>query len=194
MKDLRRAIKQKLIPQGHFSNDHRVLMVSDEIHDSYQESTAVFDCYFQKVYEDRQREKPRTKRISQLVETGEQYIEKIHGYGTQVKDKRITRKIAKMKAVVTMCFHELDASPKQMQCLGVFLNCYMETTEKLLDAYIGLDKDQVSAKKTAQARKEICQILNTVVIGFESILDKFFEDQDAEMADDIQAMELNMMQ
>lgn len=183
VKDLRRAIKQKLIPHGHFSNDNRVLMVSNEIYDSYHASTAVHDCYFQKVYEDRLREKSRTKRISQLMETGEQYIEKIHGYGIKVKDKRITRMIAKMKTVIALCFHELDATPKEVQSFSIFLNCYMATTERLLDAYIGMDtnNNQVSNKPNTQLRKEIIHVLNTVIIGFDSILKKLCKYQETEL-------------
>lgn len=192
VKDLRRAIKQKLIPQGHLSNDNRVLMVSDQIYDSYQENSAVYDCYFQNVLEDRQREKSRTKRIAQLMEAGEQYIEKFDEYSTRIKDKRIVRKLANMGAVVTICFHELDATPRQVQSLGIFLNCYMSTTEKLLDAYIGLDKHQVPKKEIKQSRKEIYRALSTVIIGFESILEQFFEEQETEIASDIQAMALSM--
>lgn len=194
IKDLHRAIKQKLIPQGHFSNENRVFMVSNQAFNQYMENPAVYDRYFQKKIEERRRVKARTRKISQMIETGEQYIEKIHGYSTLVKDKRVSRKISKMKAVVSMIFHELDANPGQAPSLGVFLNYYLPTTEKLLDAYVTMDEKQVSGKKTSQMRKEIDEALNTILEAFENILEKMYEDQEMDIISDIEAMELSMKQ
>ena len=84
LNDLRRAIKRKLIPQGPFSQEKRVLMDSNKVYDAYMEKPAVFDRYFQQMLEDRHRKRSRTRRIAQLMEQGEQYIQKIHGYGTHV--------------------------------------------------------------------------------------------------------------
>ena len=51
-----------------------------------------------------------------------------------------------------MIFHEIDVNPSQAQSLGVFLNYYLPTTEKLLDAYVSLDEKQASGKNANQTR------------------------------------------
>ena len=194
IKDLRRATKRKLIPQGHFSAENRVFMVSNEVHDRYMEKPAVYDRYFQKMIEERHRIKSRTKRISQIMETGEQYIAKIHGYGTLIKDKSVSRKISKMENIVSMIFHEIDVNPSQAQSLGVFLNYYLPTTEKLLDAYVTMDEKKASGTTATQTKKEIEETINTIVVAFEGILEKLYEEYEMDIASDITAMELSMKQ
>lgn len=194
LKDLRWAIKRKLIPQGHFSQENRVLMVSDKVYDAYMEKPAVFNRYFQQMLEDRHRERSRTRRIAQLMEQGEQYIQKIHGYGTLVKDKSIARKIARMENLVSKIFHEVDVNPRQANSLGVFLNYYLPTTEKLLDAYVVLDEKQATGKQSAQTKKEIEEAVSTIVTAFEVILEKLYEEYEMDIASDIAALELSMKQ
>lgn len=194
IKDLKRATKRKLIPQGHLSRENRVFMVSNDVYDRYMEKPAIYDRYFQKMIEERRRVKSRTKRISKIMETGEQYIEKIHGYGTLVKDKNVSKKITRMKNIVSMIFHEIDVNPSQAQSLGVFLNYYLPTTEKLLDAYVSLDEKQASGKNANQTRKEIEEAISTIVIAFEGILEKLYEEHEMDIASDIAAIELSMKQ
>ena len=194
IKDLKRAVKRKLIPQGHFSAENRVFMVTNEVYDRYMEKPTVYDRYFQKMIEDRQRVKSRTKRISQIMEAGEQYISKIHGYGTLIKDKNVSRKIGRMENVVSMIFHEIDVNPRQAQFLGVFLNYYLPTTEKLLDAYVTMDEKHASGKQSTQTKKEIEEAINTIISAYENILEKLYEEYEMDISSDIEAMELSMKQ
>lgn len=194
VKDLQRATKQKLIPQGHFSNENRVFMISNEVYNRYMEKPAVYDRYFQKMIEERKRVKSRTKRISQIMETGEQYVQKLNGYASLVKDKALSRKIGRMESIVSMIFHEIDVNPSQAQSLGVFLNYYLPTTEKLLEAYVTIDEKQTLVKSTTQTRKEIETAINTIVSAFEGILEKLYEEQKMDITSDIAAIELSMKQ
>lgn len=194
VKDLQKAIKQKLIPQGHFSNENRVFMVSNEVHNRYMEKPAVYDRYFQKMLEERHRVQSRTEAINQIMETGEKYILKLQGYASLIKDKSISRKISNMQNIVAMIFHEIDVNPRQAPSLGVFLNYYLPTTEKLLDTYVTLEEKGVSGNNIAQTRKEIEEAINTIVFAFERILEKFYEEQEMDITSDIEAMELSMKQ
>lgn len=128
------------------------------------------------------------------MEQGEQYIQKIHGYSTLVKDKSIARKIARMENLVSKIFHEVDVNPRQANSLGVFLNYYLPTTEKLLDAYVVLDEKQATEKQSAQTKKEIEEAVSTIVSAFEGILEKLYEEYEMDVASDIAALELSMKQ
>ena len=194
IKDLECAVKRKLIPQGHLSRENRVFMVSNDVYERYMEKPAVYDRYFQKMIEERHRVQSRTKQISEIMETGEQYIEKIHGYGTLVKDKHVFRKISRMEHVVSMIFHEIDVNPNQAQSLGVFLEYYLPTTEKLLDAYVTMDEKQASGKNVTQTRKDIEEAFSAIVRAFEGVLEKLYEEHEMDIASDIAAMELSMKQ
>lgn len=194
IKDLQQASKQKLIPQGHFSNENIVFMVSNDVYNRYMEKPAVYDRYFRKIIKERKRIKSRDEKISQLVEAGERYVQKLNGYVLLVKDKGLSRKINRMENIVSMIFHEIDANPNRVQSLGVFLNYYLLTTDKLLEAYVTMDETQVLAKSTTQAYKEIELAINNIVSAFEEILEKLYEEQDMDITSDIAAIELSMKQ
>lgn len=192
IKDLNAAIKRKLIPQGHFSRENIVFMVSDEVYDRYMEKPAVYDRYFQKKLEERKRVKSRTKRISQIMEAGEQYIQKLHDFRSLIKDKGVVRQIERMENVVSMIFHEIDVNPIQVNSLGVFLNYYLPTTEKLLDTYVNIIEKKISVPKLSVAKKEIEGAIAKSVRSFESILEKLYEEYEMDITSDIEALELVM--
>lgn len=52
IRDLRRATKLKLVPQGHFSRGNRVFMISDEVYSCYKEKQDIYDNHFQKLIEE----------------------------------------------------------------------------------------------------------------------------------------------
>ena len=192
IKDLNRAIKQKLIPQGHFSRDNLDFMVSDKVYDKYMEKPAVYDRYFQKQLDNRHRERSRTKRISQIMDAGEQYILKLNDFKVLVKDKAVSRKIERLSNVVSMIFHEIDVNPGQVNSLGVFLNYYLPTTEKLLETYVSITEKKISVPNLSAAKKEIEDSLNTIIHSYEVILEKLYEEYEMDISSDIAAMELVM--
>lgn len=194
VRDLQKAIKQKLIPQGHFSNENRVFMVANSVYQRYAEKQEVYDRYFQQLLEDRWRAKSRTEEISQLLNTGERYVQKLQGYASIVKDKALSNEIKRMENLVAMIFHEIDVSPSQAQSLGVFLNYYLPTTEKLLDAYVSIDGKKVQVANVSKTRREIETAVSTIIPAFERILEKLYEEQAMDILSDIDAVELSMKQ
>lgn len=192
IKDLKWAVKGKLIPQGHFTTDNLVFIVSDNVYDKYSEKPAVYDRYFQQQLENRHRVKARTKRISKIMEFGEQYLKKLNGFKVLIKDKNVSHKIDRLIAVVSMIFHEIDVNPNAVNSLGVFLNYYLPTTEKLLDAYTSIAEKKVQVSNLSEAQKEISDSLITIIHSYEGILEKLYKEQEFDISSSISSMELMM--
>jgi hypothetical protein len=128
------------------------------------------------------------------MEMGERYIQKIHGYSSLIKEKSISREIRKIENIVSMIFHEIDVNPSQSQSLGMFLHYYLPTTEKLLDAYVAIDEKKSSGKNGMQTKGEIEEAISAIVVAFEAILEKLYEEYEMDIASDIATMELSMKQ
>ena len=144
--------------------------------------------------EDRNRMKERTDEIKQVIEKGNKYINKIHDSNVIIKDKAVTRQLDKMETIVSTIFHEVDVNPSQADSLGMFLNYYLPTTEKLLDAYITIGEKQITGKNLLKTQKEIENSLETIITAFENILEKMYEVHEMDIASDIAAMEIMMKQ
>ena len=132
IKDLKKAVTMKLIPQGHFGKDDLIFIVSDEVYEKYKDKQAVYDRYYRKQVEERLRMKERTKEMQAIMDQGQGYIDKIHESNDIIKDKMISQKLDRMENVVSMIFHEVDVNPQNADKLGMFMNYYLPTTEKLL--------------------------------------------------------------
>lgn len=194
IKYLNESVRHKLIPQGHFTRENLVFMISNEIYDQYNEKKAVYDRYFKKLIEERNRMKERTEEINLILETGTKYIEKIHDSNELIKDKSVTQKLSRMETIVSMIFHELDIHPSQASSLGVFLNYYLPTTEKLIEAYLSIGEKQITGKALANTKKEIENSLDTIIVAFENILEKMYQEHEMDITSDIAAMEIIMQQ
>lgn len=194
IKDLHKAVKKKLIPQGHFSRNNLVFMVSDKVYDRYMEKPAAYDRYFKHLAAERKLAASRSKEMAELMEFGENYIKKLNDFASLVKDKAIVRKIERIKNVVSMIFHEIDVNPSQAASLGMFVNYYLPTTEKLIDTYIAISEKKVSVSNLTTAKKEIEVALDTIVGAFERILERLYEEYEMGIVSEIDAMELVMKQ
>ena len=193
-KDLAKAVKMKLIPEGHFGTDNNIFIVADNIYDKYLENQAAYDRYYRKLIEERARMKERSESMQKLMDTGEKYIKTIHQSNDIIKDKIISDKLDRMESVVSMIFHEVDINPSQVDNLGLFIDYYLPTTQKLLEAYIDIDESKTEGKNAKQAKSDIEETIDTINIAFENILDRFYQEQQMDIASDISAMEIIMQQ
>lgn len=194
IKDLNKAVKMKLIPQGHFDKDNLMFIVSDEVYEKYKDKQAVYDRYYRKQVEERLRMKERTKEMQAIMDQGQGYIDKIHESNDIIKDKIISQKLNRMENVVSMIFHEVDVNPQNADKLGMFMNYYLPTTEKLLEAYIEIDEKQIKGKSLEKTKKDIEGAIDKIIDSFEGLLDKFYHEKEMDIATDISAMEILMKQ
>lgn len=194
IKDLNKAVKMKLIPQGHFGRDNMIFIVSDEIYDQYKNKQAVYDRYYRKQIEERLRMKEHTKEMQMIMDQGQEYVDKIHESNDIIKDKIISKKLERMESVVSMIFHEVDVNPNNADKLGMFMNYYLPTTEKLLEAYIDIDEKKVKGKSLEKTKKDIEGAIDKIIDSFEGLLNKFYQEKELDIATDISAMEVLMKQ
>lgn len=136
----------------------------------------------------------RTKETEELLEQGQEYVEKIRDTNDLIKDKEISNKLDRMEKVVAAIFHEVDINPAQSNKLGVFMGYYLPTTEKLLEAYLELDEKEVKGKSVKKTKLDISKALDSINIAFESLLERFYEEQERDISSDIFAMEAIMKQ
>ena len=194
IKDLQDAIEQKLIPQGHFSNNNIVFLVSDKAFETYSHKQGAYDRYFKTYINNRNRIKERTSEMIEILDKGNRYINSIHDMASIIKDKNVIKKLNDMEAIISMIFHEVDINPKQGKKLGMLLNYYLPTTEKLLETYISINEKSVKGQSLTNMRKEIEEALDSIIQAFESILEKIYQEYETDITSDITAMEIMLHQ
>ena len=193
-RDLNKAIASCLIPQGHFGTNHLIFIVSDEVYRKYRENQSAFDRYYKKMLADRDRSGERSAYVQNILDSGKEYIAKIHSLNDLIKDKVITEKLNRMEQIVATIFSEVDINPKQADRLGMLINYYLPTTEKLLEAYVDLSEKQVQGRSVQKTQKEIEEAIDKINRAYANILDQIFQEQEMDVASDISALSVMMRQ
>lgn len=192
VKDLKKAVHRSYIPEGHLGRNNFLFMVSDKIFDGYQLKPAVYEHYFMEKIEERERMRGHNLDTKRILETGRTYIEKIHDSNDLIKDKVVTEKLTRMEKTVSMIFKEVDLHPQQSEKLGLFLNYYLPTTDKLLRNYISIDEQNAESKSLSKTLHELSKSLDTINTSFEKILEMLYKEQEADILSDIETMEAMM--
>ena len=84
--------------------------------------------------------------------------------------------------------------PSLASNLSMFMDYYLPTTTKLINAYAEMDAQPVQGENIRNAKKEIENSLDTINDAYENLLDSFFKDQALDVATDISVMKTMMKQ
>ena len=192
VKDLKRAVKERLIPEGHFGRNNFIFLTSDELYADYLNRPAVYDRYFQKKLEEREKTRSRSPELEKILSDGRDSVQTIRNCNVQIKDIGITKKLDRLEMLVAAIFHEVETNPAQARKLGLFMSYYLPTTEKLLAAYIDLDKKGEKGPVIAKTQASIADSMDMINAAFEKLLERFYQERHLELSSEITAMETIM--
>lgn len=190
--DLKWAIANKYAPQGHLSEGDLVFMTSSDAYETYQKNSAAFDRYFQKTLEERARLEGMTQETQRALDDGKRYVTKFKNYGSLVKDKGLVKKIDEVTRITESIIQEVELNPAGLQSMNAFLNIYLPTIEKLLDAYMSLEEKRAFGENATKTKREIEQALDAATVAFGALLEKLYQEQEENVAGDVAAMEASM--
>lgn len=190
--DLKWAIANKYAPQGHLSEGDLVFMTSNDAYETYQKDSVAFNRYFQKTLEERARLEGMTKETQRALDDGKRYVTKFKSYGSLVKDKGLVKKIDEVTRITESIIQELGLNPAGLQSMNAFLNIYLPTIEKLLDAYMSLEEKRAFGENATKTKREIEQALDAATVAFGALLEKLYQEQEENVAGDVAAMEALM--
>jgi len=110
-----------------------------------------------------------------------------------LRDETISKKASRLEELTEKIFKIVEENPQKQPQLRRFTSYYLPTTLKLLRSYATLEKQGVKGENIMSAKKNIGDILDTLVTGFEQQLDLLFKSDAIDIAADINVLE-NLMQ
>lgn len=160
--DMQKAIKYKLIPQGHLIMNKEIIIVSDKTYERYKKNKTVYDRYFERLLDSRKTMTERTSDMDMIMKKRECYIEKLHESKKVIKNKNIVHILNRMEGLIQMMFYELDICPQKLEKCKEFLGYYIPTIEKLLENYINLDSKKSGAVKVKKEIEHTLELINGI--------------------------------
>ena len=189
-KDIKKSVKLKFVPQGHFGTDNLIFIISDKAYNIYQENQAAYDKCYRKLADEYAHMGERTDEIQEIMDSGNKKISEIREYNKGIKDKLTAKKLIQVEQTVSIIFNELDINPSQTKTLEELLNYYLTSITNLLKAYAKLSEAKENGKRfgKTQLQSDIEQAIDTVNSVFDGILDKYYQEKEMKIFNDITAM------
>jgi len=193
-KDLRKMITSRWFKQGYIDDDGIHLIAT---HQTYKEYRQTQDHLLA--------EKARHKQIQAeyaslpndaraIIQEGNEYIQKIRQKSEVISEEEMTTKLIEIKVLIQKIFKRVEHHPEIIPDLRKMMQYYLPTTIKLLDAYEQLDLQPIEGANIVNAKAEIEDTLDTLIVAFEKLLDKLFQDVAWDISSDIAVLHTMLAQ
>ncbi|HAE44639.1 MAG TPA: hypothetical protein DCG37_03425 [Lachnospiraceae bacterium] len=192
IKELKELTAMGFFKQGHFDKKETTFICADEIYRLYQQSEESERIRQQEEAERRKQAGYIPDEVRELLDKGNEYVRKIHEANDKIPGEEVSRKLDRMENIVARIFAEVQKNPSLAGNLNMFMDYYLPTTTKLMDAYIDMDAHPVQGENIQNAKEEIEGTLDTINDAFENLLDSFFKETALDVSTDISVMK-NMM-
>jgi hypothetical protein len=123
------------------------------------------------------------------------YLEKlveIRHMDELIENEEVSQKIRRIEEVTASVFDQVKQNPSKLDQIRTFMNYYLPTTLKLLNAYAQLEKQKVAGENVRISKERIEKMLSQLVFAFEQQLDQMFEADAQDISSDITVLERMM--
>ncbi len=205
---LREMIKAGYLPQAHMDAQKNTLILTQEVYQQYQEAqkslrereraaSAEAVKAAKEAEEQKRREASMTeeqKKAYRVIQEGNAYVQKIRDANDAIPDDVMSEKLDRLEEIMRRIFEQVEKDPSSAADLRRLMDYYLPTTDKLLQAYIDLDRQKVTGENIANTKKQIEDVLDTINDAFEKLLDSMFEDLAWDVSSDISVMQTMLKQ
>ncbi len=205
LRDLRRMMKKHMFPQGRLDNQQTTFMLTQESYQQYlQAERSRQEAEARKAEEARRAAEAEKAASSQdgrqdaqhrrILQDGNAYIRMVHECSEKIRNQQMNGKLSRLEAIMRRIFEHVERVPESADDLHKFMDYYLPTTTKLLQAYIDLDRQEIAGQNITATKKEIEDTLDTINAAFEKLLDGLFEETAWDISSDISVMKTMMAQ
>ncbi len=206
VKDLEDMFSRGWFLQGHLDEQKTCLIVSDGMYRQYQQIEAQRRQNEADEARKQRREigngkedvKQKARKlpleVQKVMEEGDAYIRKIHGYSDLISSQEMTAKISRMETLVERIFARVEQNPESVDDIHRLMEYYLPTTVKLLEAYKEMDAQPVAGENILSSKREIEATLDTLNLAFEKLLDSMFLETAWDVSSDISVLQTLLAQ
>ena len=142
--------------------------------------------------EKKQPEKPKTTgnpEIDALIKDRERAISEMRRLNDAIEDEKISAQIDHLELTTGKIIDHVVQNPKKLPQISRFMNYYLPTTLKLLNAYDRMDSAGVAGDNITSTKQRVEKMMDTLVQAYDKQLDALFGDEAMDISTDITVME-----
>ena len=127
--------------------------------------------------------------LDNLLKQRDMALSEMRRLNDSIEDEKLSAQIDHLEATTKKIFDLVAEKPAKKSQISRFMNYYLPTTLKLLNAYDRMDAAGVSGTNIDGTMGRIEQIMDTVVSAFDRQLDALFGDEALDISTDITVLE-----
>ena len=126
--------------------------------------------------------------IDPIIEEGNRALSEMGRLYMSIKDTEVRKKINELMRITDKITQDAIADPSDIPQIKKFMNYYLPTTIKLLNAYDRMSAQGIEGENLDKSMKNINEMLDAAIEAFKKRLDSLFEDQALDIETDIKVM------
>lgn len=132
--------------------------------------------------------------IDALIDQRDKALLEMRRLNDAIADEKISQQIDRMEKTTQAIFTYVAEHPQKLPQIRRFLNYYLPTTLKLLNAYDRMDSAGVAGANIDGTMGKIESMLDTVAAAYDKQLDALFADEALDISAEITVMEQMLCQ
>ncbi|MBO5999426.1 MAG: 5-bromo-4-chloroindolyl phosphate hydrolysis family protein [Lachnospiraceae bacterium] len=202
-KTLSDMIESGYLPNAVFDRNRTTLLLTDTAIEQYRQAEK---AYLDRIKNEQAQAAPAdakedpesaaySEEVRELLAEGQSYITHVRNVNDIIPDDQImSDKLYRLENIMNRIFAQVRKDASSAKNLRRFMDYYLPTITKLLDAYVELDRQDLQSGNIAGPKREIEETMDTVNDAFEELLDSMFQNMAWDISSDISVMKTMMKQ
>ena len=140
-------------------------------------------------------EEPKTTgnpELDKMIEDGKKAIAEMKRLDDNIADPTISAQIVRLQQLAGKIFAQVEQNPEKLPQIRKFMNYYLPTTLKILNAYDRMGEQGVAGENITSTMHKVESMMATIITAFEKQLDNLFGAEAMDISTDMVVLE-NMM-
>ena len=140
-------------------------------------------------------EKPETTgnpELDKMISDGQKAIAEMKRLDNNIADPTISAQIVRLQQLSEKIFAQVKQNPEKLPQIRKFMNYYLPTTLKILNAYDRMGEQGVAGENITSTMHKVESMMATIITAFEKQLDNLFGAEAMDISTDMVVLE-NMM-
>ena len=188
-KDLRKMICQGMLPEAYLDEKESRLVLDKEQYRQYliDQNAIKYDKEQESMAANKK--KNSSSKISPLMKEGLEYIKVLREVNEAIPGEIISAKLMRLETIIVKIFESVDRNPKYTNDMKKFMEYYLPTTLKLVNAYHEFEKVDIQGENITTAKAEIEETLDTINEAFEHFLDDLYQEAAFDVTTDAEVLQ-----
>ena len=130
--------------------------------------------------------------LDKMVRDGELAIAEMRRLNDNIEDEKISADIERLEKTSKAIFDQVKAAPEKLPQIRKFMDYYLPTTLKLLNAYDRMSAAGIGGENIDATKQRVEGMMTTIVTAFEKQYDALFGADALDISTDISVLETMM--